>query len=428
MRLLNNSEIQSVTEQKQLMEIEIGERIVEYIRDNHIAPLRVLMWHLMTELISNVDVLTFNRVMSQEPGNRALEIWNNHGLPPDYYGLVILRRHRTHFLNVFDCSDLIRLFGEFAEALKKTHAYWRNHDREKSLKRPFPTFLDPDKARKVTEGKDKGKPSPHYGWGKTGDGADYFGHRNRRATAGPGIPGLERWRFKEQSVIGAMDRTFGLKERGSDISGTTADSIYVLDYLGENEINPGLLSVLQMLPLATMGAKRHHSILECAYVLSRWKYMDYHIGYYKTLVPTPLARDPEGHHDPHAHVRAGLERVLLPFETDPRNRLLFVWGRGNQKCGLEFNRPVEKTRYRKMSRALTAYGFCVTGGFANWTGAARVMYAINKDLYHDAARYLDNMISRDFLKHFEKIQVLGKWNPVPDAHHAGHYLYPTTVM
>ena len=87
-------------------------------------------------------------------------------------------------------------------------------------------------------------------------------------------------------------------------------------------------------------------------------------------------------------------------------------------------RAVIGNAYRKMSRALSAYGFCVTGGFRSWTDAAKVLWVFSRDLHDRAAMYFDNMVTREFLHGFEKRQVLGDWEPVRDPTRQRGYCHP----
>ena len=52
----------------------------------------------------------------------------------------------------------------------------------------------------------------------------------------------------------------------------------------------GLSTIYYMLPLGSIASGAHHSILECAVVLSELGIMDYHIGFPHTLIPNDLAK------------------------------------------------------------------------------------------------------------------------------------------
>lgn len=169
-----------------------------------------------------------------------------------------------------------------------------------------------------------------------------------QAPAGGPKAGVAFWKLMPQSSILQLDRMFGLTEIGADISGTTADTVGVMEVLyhamlelgdrqeedeiydhdlgrwqprsdynrqdtrdgktiytrkrgveptmpekpdeGEHthediEIYLHMRPIIALLPLATMVSLGHHTSLECAYVLSRNDYIDYSVGFYTSLFP-----------------------------------------------------------------------------------------------------------------------------------------------
>jgi hypothetical protein len=128
-------------------------------------------------------------------------------------------------------------------------------------------------------------------------------------------PGMMFWKLLDESSLMQIDRMFGLKELGADISGTTADTVGALEALytdllpvdrngnitpiiaqkhqgkklSDAQVTENLLllrPLISLLPLATMVSLGHHTTLECAYVLSRNEYINYSIGYYTSLFPS----------------------------------------------------------------------------------------------------------------------------------------------
>jgi len=109
------------------------------------------------------------------------------------------------------------------------------------------------------------------------------------------LPGASRWKLMPQSAIYQIDRMFGLMEFGADISGTTTDTVGViealytdlLDAVPDNVWEDILLlrPIVALLPIATMVSRGHHTALEIAYPLTRNDYIDYSIGYYTSLFP-----------------------------------------------------------------------------------------------------------------------------------------------
>jgi len=149
-------------------------------------------------------------------------------------------------------------------------------------------------------------------------------------------PGMERYDLEEGSVIGRMSLAFGLKPEGGDISGTTTDSIYALDWASLQTQNPRiavLLPILQLLPLVTMVYQGHHALLECAVPLSlkpderlqRIRYLDYSIGYYTTLWPLNQRATDAGE----------VCEILKKYEESPlsRNNHVLTWKEQGRPCG-----------------------------------------------------------------------------------------------
>jgi hypothetical protein len=172
--------------------------------------------------------------------------------------------------------------------------------------------------------------------------------------------GVDRFRIEagtDGSVIGNLDYTFGAEMKGADISGTTTDSIYILKYAAEASRRSEKLGLLQLLPIATMVPAGHHSLMECAYPLTREGYINYQIGYYETLVPKAF------------------QNVLDLSELANRGDEIHVvvsrdwWGR---EAGLLMNKRDEIDDFRKMAGIRAAYSFC-SAGILNGTTLLNVM-------------------------------------------------------
>lgn len=87
-----------------------------------------------------------------------------------------------------------------------------------------------------------------------------------------------------ESVVGKMERAFGYPAEvmGADISGTTADSTYVVENFAPQE---GLDPIMYLLPFATIVAGGHHHLLEVAATLTLYGKIDYTVGLYDTILP-----------------------------------------------------------------------------------------------------------------------------------------------
>jgi hypothetical protein len=117
-------------------------------------------------------------------------------------------------------------------------------------------------------------------------------------SVGDPMPGTYGWKLRPESAIYQIDKAFGLPE-GADISGTTADALFVIEALYETLVDapifkkqPALLNdlleirpLIGLLPMATMTSRAHHTTLECGMTLTINDYINYAIGYYTTLFP-----------------------------------------------------------------------------------------------------------------------------------------------
>jgi len=121
--------------------------------------------------------------------------------------------------------------------------------------------------------------------------------------------GITKWRQMEWDRLWQISQLYGLP-RGATISGTTTDhqfAIYEIltrvESIGtgdnvrrnvENAVHmKGLAERIQMflpyihlIPVIQMGAQMHHSVCEMGTALSLNDFIDYHVGYYTTLLPS----------------------------------------------------------------------------------------------------------------------------------------------
>lgn len=371
MKPIDSANIDRIMHARQILEVEVAKSLYRHFNKYFSYTLRKMVLELADRILS-VPENDLNRAILRNEGCRGLLVWKRRAFQPSHAGMRRLRNISAQW-TLDDFSDIIRLSGELAEVLKKDFVFWASRDQEKSKLRPEPTFMQPG----------KGTPIKNGGLGKE------FGHRHRSTVPEskqvirdqpysdirnlnsrpfpspykPLVRGVERFQFEPKSVIAAMDRTFGLKPEGGDVSGTTTDSIHFIQWSGTAvHVSPETLNALQLLPIVTMVSQGHHSLLECAYPLSRHGYMDYHIGYYDTLVPQAASDS----------IKADLRKAVGPYERDQRNKHVLVWGSGVQKQGVQLEGE-EIGQFKKMTRALTAYGFCVTGGLVDYKDALNVV-------------------------------------------------------
>ena len=325
-------------------------------------PFQRLVHKLILHILS-VDKSKLNNTLAAK---RGAFLCFQRGVDPSWFGLNDFLK-REPFWTLENCSDMIRLFGEFNEMWKDLGLHDTHLKGQLSL-RPEPTFLKVGGSKPIKEG----------GWGRD------FGHRDRSeipadqqvpggepyVNIGPIVRGVQKFKFEPKSVMGAIDRTFGLRPEGGDISGTTTDSIYALHWAGGVAgVSQDVLSAIQLLPLVTMVPQGHHTIVECAYPLSRHGYIDYHIGYYTTLAPKDAADT----------VGSRFNSVLAPFDEPAKNKHILVWGRGAGEQGVQMEGK-EIEAFKKMARVLSAYGFCVAGGLHDFGEALNVVKTFSPSL------------------------------------------------
>ena len=241
-----------------------------------------------------------------------------------------------------DCSDLIRLFGAFVEnkALLGHGIIEKNVENSRKGKRPGPGYIDegpgPQRARERNHYYEKGDQTklPHI------QAAHHSALRHRRVPGG--FAGYNKCTLKDCSTVKRIDSVFGLAE-GCGISGTTADSIFfmqhVSDFLAGMQENIGTTNMpfIQLLPLATMGAQGHHTVLECALTLTLNNIINYKVGFYRSLKPL-RGTYPDS-----------LRTVFQAAEKDSKNKhILSFWNSNRSKLeGLHFNTRQDIDRLEK---------------------------------------------------------------------------------
>ncbi len=156
--------------------------------------------------------------------------------------------------------------------------------------------------------------------------------------------GSKRWELKDGSIISRMDQVFGLVP-ASDISGTTTDTIFFIQrFLGGNVMGK-FDHVFYLLPVGTIVSGAHHSVVEVAAPLSQSKIMNYRIGYYDTLMPIKRTT--------HNGVKQ-LDAVLKNGFKDQRNRHMMIFYKApHQIEGCYLFKGIEKS-WLKFCDSVTA--------------------------------------------------------------------------
>ena len=226
-------------------------------------------------------------------------------------------------LRASECSDVIRLYGEVVEQGAK-------------VRMAMPAYHNPmlprkksvlDKFTALDEAKEDYRKGGNEVWQ---EGRKRIKRPGKQIPKGPARDmllaqegGIWVWALMDSSTVLKIDRTFGVVE-GADISGTTTDTIFFLDrFIGLfKQQMPSMVGQLedpiyQLLPLATIVAGGHHSLLEVALAQSINGVNHYSIGLYTTLMP-----------DSSTHpARGQILNLLHRAENNVRNRLMVLYYR-----------------------------------------------------------------------------------------------------
>jgi len=139
-----------------------------------------------------------------------------------------------------------------------------------------------------------------------------------------------------------IDRIFGLQV-GADISGTTADATFFSRQWGEGVLH----TYYYLLPAATIVYNCHHTLIEVALTLSLNRLIDYHIGYYSSLLVKTKERVPEDI----THLK-NIPSILEGAENSKKNHRIIAWFDGSALDGLvEFEGGYELEQYKRIFNA-----------------------------------------------------------------------------
>ncbi len=355
MQNVGENELNKLRLDRRSLEVAVARRIGEYLLQNKLETIRGMTLGMLQKIIDlfhqSLSVAFIAGAVLRE--QKAYGMWavaGGHARSEEGLRAVrdyVARGRDYDWLNV--CSDVIRLFGELSE-----NPVIRN-------------LPDHDDAWKTMGEKGKYRPEPVFAVPKGGDKKIGWGHRDRGDREHPaqiGAPftelarvhvkwrGVEKFEFGDASVIKTIDYTYGLPIEGADVSGTTADSYAAVKWSLEKLV-PNRDPAVHLIAIATMVPQGHHTIVECAWPLTRQGVMDYHIGFYDTLAPSGLA---------------ALSADLSQFNNDRRNQHLFVLAKGAVQSNFLFNGPGEAAEYKKIAGIRTAYGICAGGVMDKATG------------------------------------------------------------
>lgn len=252
----------------------------------------------------------------------------------------VMKRNAALLDDARHCSDIVRLYGEIVEGLGGLMSgvvpiYGGYH---KALRQKDAYRKDWKHADSRADGKDKS-----LIWNAKRGGGRLRSRDGRPAADDEGFAqeilklkgGISITTVCEDSTVKKIDRMFGLLV-GCDISGTTTDTMYFIGKFGGADVDP----IYHLLPIATIVAGGHHSLLEVALSLAinrlslsgnevpGYVYSGYSVGLFSTLMPTT----------PHAGATA-VASTLASFENHQRNRLLLIYYKNqNVEGAYEFDK------------------------------------------------------------------------------------------
>lgn len=154
--------------------------------------------------------------------------------------------------------------------------------------------------------------------------------------------GMQMFRVTGNDLCRRVDLLFGLL-RGATISGTTTDTVLVLEAFGASTgLHPGYY----LFPVATIAASLHHTLLEAGLALTLVGAVEsYCVGFYSSLVPKGgLPAE-----------LASARNILTRAENDQRNRHFILWYEGRNDAApagcILWNKPWEIQAARRLVEA-----------------------------------------------------------------------------
>jgi len=292
MQRIGGMNVKQITKLRTVNEIELTKAMYGiYNQEPIIGALRDIVGMAIENLVGWDNPKHGEKVRAAFVAEKNLDVWK--GEPKTGDGLHnVWKRHKTWTAS--ECADLLRLFGTVIETTdigegegKAEHAAARvgGDARFKNIpagpgrsRTGVPTAEKPAPANYQA-------PAAHVAAGRDMIKAVKMG--------GPGsFYGIGLYKLMPESTVRKIDTAFGLPE-GADISGTTADSIFGMGRVLKFAEGIGVtmtsantpVGVLKLLPLVSMIAQGHHTLVESALVLTLNKIIDYSIGFYTTLLP-----------------------------------------------------------------------------------------------------------------------------------------------
>jgi hypothetical protein len=377
----NKTEVMKWIEEKQQLEVMLAWDLLETFNNTPalINPLRAMAGKAVDEMLE-MDTDAVNAAIAEERGRPNMQVLTNR--------LVLTQRDESHdkkiprsqvlqvnkqedleriinigTLDAQYCSDIVRLYGTSVEkAAGRGISSYKKLDKEKS-----------DLRKGGQDVWNKGETGQQ--WGRHRGGADFapkgkvdvglktISKRPASSTwcekqiEDANITNVHRFliyqqggqsgfRLYDTSTVGKIDRVFGTVP-AADISGTTTDNVFFISRFSEvikRDYTYALDPIFHLLPLGTIVAGAHHSLLEVALALSLNKKVDYQIGFYETLMPNRSGF-------PNHPGITNIKEALVAAEKHRYNHLMLVYYESPGKVAGCYKFDSFEQQFRKFARA-----------------------------------------------------------------------------
>lgn len=419
MRIMKETEINQVAEKRRKVEVEVADKLGNLLYEKFAGIYKAFARELYLKVFIKAYEKHRSHFTSFLKKEVSYDMWQHTTHPQTIRGLDEICNDKcarvTHKLLLYMLSDLIRLTGEWLEESYKAKLDFMSAtlEEKEDLKR-LPTFQKQLKCPKCESldliPKQEGPVKSNFLCKSCGIlfavDTPMPPHRSRLSGSSP-LPkpvaqqywnivknlvrGIERWSLTPDSVIGAIDKTYGLPA-GGDVSGTTTDSMCILETIGDLGDSPQLWA-LQLIALATLVHAGHHTIVECAYPLTRHKLIDYKIGFYSSLTPneeTELVKDfgktLEQYDDkmPNVLLWEDSKKVVRTGKSS-----LSIVPSNRTKFGIEFDKDESNTLKKNFFKVRNAYSMCAGGPITSTKKAFNVLYSADKKI---ATKFLKTLM------------------------------------
>jgi hypothetical protein len=324
----NSQEInQFISHKKTIEQLLAMELLDEFNSGELINGVRAVA-HSALDVIMDAPEALRAKAVAEE---KYLAIWNRGSLDMIY--------NEWNQLSASECSDIIRLYGCLVETGKDMVPKLKEGSTARQAAEKF-AKEDKQKDLKRVGGGDRYPHGPKKVWDK-----DKYRKRGGalpppewlESIIGPApFKGISIKAALNEGVLGKIENTFGLW-KGAAISGTTADTIHVLNHFGKAGLDP----IIFLLPVATIVYDYHHALVEVAMTLTMNRIITYSIGLYSTLIPS------SSHHPS----KNGIKSIFKRFESRIDNKLILIYYDRGRPAGCFQFEEAEKHEFQKIATA-----------------------------------------------------------------------------